>query len=222
MIRWELLDRAPTPDGASELTLHRRGAELSIRVDGRELMNSRMHGSEEAMARMACADLGPRAHVLIGGLGLGFTLAAACAALAPTATITVVELMGAVIRWNQGDVGALAGHPLQDPRVTVVRGDVRKQLGGDQSCDAVLLDVDNGPGGLTQASNEWLYGPAGLGRLRRTLRPGGVAAIWSAQADPGFTQRLGATGLHATTHTVRARANGKGPRHTIWLGVAPG
>jgi spermidine synthase len=141
--------------------------------------------------------------------------------LAPTATITVVELMGAVVQWNRVVLGALAGHPLADPRVRVVRGDVRKQLGGDQSCDAVLLDVDNGPGGLTQASNGWLYGPAGLHRLRRTLRPGGAAAIWSAQADPGFTARLGAAGLDATAHTVRARANGKGPRHTIWIGIAP-
>ncbi len=218
MIPWELLDTAPTPDG-SQMSLHRRGQEFSIRIDRQELMNSRQHGSEEAMARLACSDLtSERPRVLVGGLGMGFTLAATNACLSAEAHIAVAELVPAVIRWNRGPLGELAGHPLADPRVQVHRGDIRDLLQrADATWDAILLDVDNGPDGLTQESNRWLYGRKGLARLARLLRPGGVLSVWSASPDRSFTQRLGATGFSARTHTVRARANGKGPKHTIWV-----
>lgn len=217
MNRWELLDRAPTPDGRGELTLHRRGDELSIRCDGAELMNSRMHGSEEAMAAMACAGQPADVRVLVGGLGMGFTLAAACAAVGPAAVVEVAELVGAVVDWNRGPLGPLAGHPLDDPRVRVVVADVRERVRAAGAWDVILLDVDNGPGGLTQEGNGWLYGAAGLSHLRRALRPGGALAVWSAHPDEAFTRRLRGAGFDAAAHTVRARSNGKGPRHTIWL-----
>lgn len=215
MTRWELLDRALTPDGKNELSLHRRGAELSIRIDGAELMNSRMHGSEEAMASLACGDVPSGGRVLVGGLGMGFTLAATCTRVGPEVEITVCELSEAVIRWNRGVVGELAGDPLNDPRVRVQVGDVREAIQGRWS--AILLDVDNGPGGLTQESNGWLYGRQGLGKLHRALSGGGTLAVWSAHPDEAFTKRLRQAGFKPTAHSVRARANGKGPRHTIWV-----
>ncbi len=215
MTPWELLDRAPTPDGQGELSLHRRNTELSIHIDGAVLMNSRMHGSEEAMVRLACGDLGASGRVLVGGLGMGFTLAATCAMLAPGVEITVCELSEAVLRWNHGVVGELAGRPVNDPRVRVVVGDVREQITGHW--DVILLDVDNGPGGLTQKSNGWLYGRSGLAQLHRVLSPRGTLAVWSAHPDEAFTRRLSQAGFKPTAHTVRARAKGKGPRHTIWV-----
>ncbi len=218
MTRWELLDRAPTPDGQGELTLLRRNAELSIHIDGAVLMNSRMHGSEEAMVGLACGDVGARGRVLVGGLGMGFTLAATCGLLGPGVEITVAELSKAVVEWNHGVVGELAGHPVDDPRVRVVVGDVREQITG--RWDAVLLDVDNGPGGLTQESNGWLYGREGLSKLHKVLSPRGTLAVWSAHPDLAFTRRLSHAGFRPSTHTVRARANGKGPRHTIWVAKA--
>lgn len=222
---WQQLDLATTPDGAGELSLHRRGEEYSIRIDRRELMNSRVHGSEEAMARLACGSLGsaegPR--VLVGGLGMGYTLAATTGCLPPSARVDVAELMAAVIRWNRGPLAALAGDPLDDPRVHVHEGDIRRLLEASEAChDAVLLDVDNGPEGLTQASNEWLYGRAGLARAARALVPGGTLAVWSASPDARFTARLRAAGFGVETHRVRARANGKGPWHTIWVGHRAG
>ncbi len=218
MIPWELLDVAPTPDGTGEMTLHRRGQEYSIRIDRKELMNSRQHGSEEAMARLARdAVRADRSRVLIGGLGMGFTLAAANACFPETARIEVAELVDAVIRWNRGPLGELAGHPLADPRVQVRQGDIRDLLDAESAYDAILLDVDNGPQGLTQESNRWLYGRKGLARLARSLATGGVLSVWSASPDRPFTQRLAATGFRAQTHDVRARDNGKGPRHTIWV-----
>ena len=220
MIPWELLDTAATPDGRGQLTLHRRGQEYSIRVDRQELMNSRQHGSEEAMARLACAALTAREcpRVLVGGLGMGFTLAAANACLPKGAHIDVAELVGAVIRWNRGPLGALAGDPLADGRVRVHEGDIRRFLErGTEPWDAILLDVDNGPDGLTQGSNHGLYGRAGLARLSSALSPRGLLSVWSASADRSFERRLRAAGFHVQAHRVRARANGKGPLHTIWI-----
>ncbi len=204
------------------MTLHRRGEEFVIRVDRNELMNSRLHASEDAMATLACAELRApaRARVLVGGLGMGFTLAATNAALPDSAEVHVAELMEAVVRWNEGPLGECAGRPLEDPRVRVIVDDVGEVLRrSTDTYDAVLLDVDNGPDGLTQPSNGWLYDAAGLERIRTSLRAGGILCVWSAAPDAAFTRRLRTAGFDPKTHVVRARPNGKGARHTIW--VAP-
>ena len=217
---WQQLDRVPTPSGNSELTLSRRGDEYSIRVGYDELMNSRVHGSEEAMAELTCARFANTsgARVLVGGLGMGFTLAATNAVLGDDAAIEVAELVDAVIRWNRGPLGECAGHPLQDPRVVVRNEDVCETIRrGNQTYDAVLLDVDNGPDGLTEKSNGWLYRPAGLAALGRALKPVGVACFWSAAPDASFNRALRKAGYRVDERTVRARKNGKGPKHTLWL-----
>ncbi|MFT6395344.1 MAG: spermidine synthase [Bradymonadia bacterium] len=222
MIPWEKLDSVPTPTGET-LTLHRRGKEYSIRIGYDELMNSRMHGSEEAMADLACDGLaeGAGANVLIGGLGMGFTLSACNRVLPTDARIEVAELVPTVVEWNRGPLGECAGHPLADPRVLVTIDDVcaviRRATG---AYDAILLDVDNGPEGLTQDSNGWLYQEAGLRSLKSALRPGGTLCIWSAGDDPRFTRRLQQNGYRAQAHMVRARKGGKGPKHTIWVAVS--
>jgi len=222
MIPWELLDTRRTPNGHGELTLHRRDQEYSIRIDRKELMNSRQHGSEEALATLAKAALAglqsPR--ILVGGLGMGFTLRAALASFPAGSSIEVAELMSAVVEWNQGPLGHLTAHPLRDPRVTLRVGDICELISTCQDhYDAILLDVDNGPDGLTQSSNQWLYGRDGLAHIRTTLRKKGVLAVWSASDDTAFSKRLAAAGFKAKTHKVRARPNNKGARHTIWLAI---
>jgi spermidine synthase len=222
MIPWEHLDRASVPGGGGEISLHRRGDELSIRIAGTELMNSRMHGSEEKLAELGCLPIREReaASVLVGGLGMGFTLAAALAQLGPSAQVVVAELIGAVVSWNRTHLGHLAGHPLKDARVQVYEGDVgqllRERQGG---FDAVLLDVDNGPSGLTRDSNSQLYGTSGLGAAHAALRAGGVLAVWSVASDPAFTRRLERAGFEVREHNVAARSSNKGPRHTLWIAV---
>lgn len=219
MIPWEKLDAATTPTGET-LSLHRRDREYSIRIGYDELMNSRMHGSEEAMADLACAHLAERSasNVLIGGLGMGFTLRACNRVLPAGARIEVAELVPTVVEWNRGPLGECAGYPLNDPRVVVTVDDVCAVIRRTESAyDAILLDVDNGPEGLTQDSNGWLYQEAGLGSLRSALKPGGVLCIWSAGDDPRFTRRLQQKGFKAEAHMVRARKGGKGPKHTVWV-----
>lgn len=184
MIPWELLDATKTPDQLNELQLVRRGDEYSIRIDGQELMNSRAHGSEEVLAEAACSLITnrPKARVLIGGLGMGYTLAAALAQLGPKSQVVVSELAPAVVTWNRGPLSALAGHPLLDKRVTVVEVDVVLLIrASKEQFDAIILDVDNGPEALTQKGNEWLYGRAGLFSAHAALRPKGVLAVWAAQ-----------------------------------------
>jgi spermidine synthase len=224
MRAWLLLDSAPTPDGRAELSLYQRGTELSIRVDGAELMNSRQHASEEAMAALACARLAnaTQPRVLIGGLGMGFTLAATAAHLPANAQIDVAELLPAVIRWNQGPLAQLAGDPLEDPRVTVHCRDVRELVeSATNRYDAILLDVDNGPDGLTQTANNWLYSAAGLDKLAEALVACGQLCVWSASPNVAFTKRLQAAGYKANAHRVAARPGGKGARHVVWL-ASPG
>ncbi len=221
MIPWELLDRAPIPGSADELLLWRRGDEFSIRISGyaSELMNSRLFTSEQMLAKLACAVIAgrPALHVLIGGLGMGFTLGAALGALGAQARVTVAELVPQVVEWNRGPLGERTGRPLDDARCEVRVADVAAVLRGAQGrYDAVLLDVDNGPEGMTHAGNGWLYGAAGLGVIRGALTPGGVLAVWSAEPDPAFEARLARAGFAVTPHIVRARP-GKGARHTIWL-----
>lgn len=221
MIPWVLLGEARVAVDGKMLSLHQRDTEFSIRLDGGggELMNSRCHGSEDALAELACSRLVGRhhAHVLIGGLGMGFTLAAALQHLGPDGRVTVAELVPEVVTWNRGPLGDLAGHPLLDPRVTVRESDVGQVIKAQpHAYDAILLDVDNGPEGLTHDDNDWLYGSDGLAAAYMALRAGGVLAVWSATRVPEFTARLHKAGFEVEEVGVRARGK-KGSRHVIWL-----
>ena len=224
MIPWEFLESAQVPGNGGELGLYRRDTEFSIRVGNRELMNSRLHGSEEALAELACARIAgrPRPRILIGGLGMGFTLAAALRRLGE-GRVTVAELVPTVVAWNRGPLAALAGHPLQDARVAVYEVDVAQILRAThQAYDAILLDVDNGPEGLARRENDWLYARPGLEAAHTALRPAGVLAVWSAAPNQAFAQRLRRVGFTVDEVHVPARSSGKGRRHTIWLaGRAP-
>ena len=222
MIPWELLGKALVPGNSGELRLYRRGREFSIRVNGCELMNSRAHGSEDALAELACARIAdrPRPRVLIGGLGMGYTLAAALRQLGAGARVVVAELVPEVVEWNRGPLAELAGHPLQDKRVTVREVDVARILQAEhQAYDAILLDVDNGPDGLSLQSNNWLYSPAGLDAAFAALKPEGVLAVWSASPDRSFTRRLRQAGFVVDEVPVRARGQRGGGWHTIWIAV---
>jgi len=221
MNKWTTLGTALIPGNGGTLTLARRDKEFSIRLSGirGELMNSRVHGSEEALAELGCARLGgvPGARVLVGGLGMGFTLAAALAIVAPSAVVTVAELIPEVVDWNRGPLGECAGMPLLDARTRVHSGDVAALLAATKSgFESVLLDVDNGPEGLTNDDNQWLYSAAGLRAIYRALSAEGMLAVWSAGPDPLFVIRLKKAGFHTSVRTVRARP-GKGSRHTIFL-----
>ena len=221
MIPWEQLDAARTPDGKQELRLKRRGSEFSIMLGSNELMNSRLSGSEEALAQLTLEKLGrrDRIHVLVGGLGMGFTLRAALAEVGDDAKVTVAELVPAVIAWARGPMTTLFNGCLDDPRVTIRQGDVVRLIeSARHEFDAILLDVDNGPEGLTQDSNDTLYSFAGLKAARDALKPGGVLAVWSSGPDRGFTRRLQQSGFTAEAVTVRAHGK-RGAKHTIWLAV---
>ena len=220
---WETLGQARTPDGAT-MTLTRSGSEHVIRVDGQHLMSSRMHGSEEALAALACerARLRPRPSVLVGGLGMGFTLRATLDLLPPDARVVVVELLPAVVVWNRGLLGDLAGHPLGDPRVQVEVADVAATLRASPGrFDAVLLDVDNGPSAFTSSDNDGLYDAQGLAAARDALTRGGVLAVWSAKDDRRFQQRMREAGFRVEVTPVRGHQN-KGPRHVIFVGYHDG
>ena len=217
---WELLGQTSTPDGV-DLTLTRRDREYVILAGGRSLMSSRMHGSEEALATLACHALRGRAEpaVLIGGLGMGFTLRAALDRLPADATVVVSELVPAVVEWNRGPLAPLAGHPLKDRRVRVDVGDVAATLGASRDrFDAVLLDVDNGPAAFTAERNAALYADRGLAAARAALKSGGVLAVWSAWDNRKFEQRLRYGRFDVEVERVRARLQRGGPRHTIFLG----
>jgi spermidine synthase len=222
---WRVLGIAQIPNNGGELKLSQRDQEFSIRLSGirGELMNSRVHGSEQALAELGCKRLLDMAdtQVLVGGLGMGFTLATALESVASTATVTVAELIPEVVEWNQGPLGECAGNPLQDNRTQIHLGDVGKLLTEkQQSFDAILLDIDNGPEGLTHEDNSWLYSTQGVKAIYQALRPEGIVTIWSAGPDPMFTTRLKKAGFKAETRTVRARP-GKGSRHTIFLAQKP-
>jgi spermidine synthase len=217
---WELLGQASTPDGV-DLTLTRRDREYVILAGGRSLMSSRMHGSEEALAMLACQALRGRSEpaVLIGGLGMGFTLRAALDRLPADATVVVCELVPAVVEWNRGPLAPLAGYPLKDRRVSIDVGDVAATLGASRDrFDAVLLDVDNGPAAFTAERNAALYADRGLAAARAALKPGGVLAVWSAWDNRKFEQRLRYGRFDVEVERVRARLRRGGPRHTIFLG----
>ncbi len=215
----ELIGTAEVP-GGDELRLYRRGDDFIIAIDRNELMSSRMSGSEEALATMTCDRLrSPKAaSLLIGGYGMGFTLRAALGALGPDAKIAVAELVPGIIEWARGPMAELAAGCLDDPRVALILGDVSKAIGAaTRRYDAILLDVDNGPDALTRDANDGLYSPAGLATAKAALRPGGILAIWSAAPDARFSRRLTAAGFQVEEVGVRARSNGKGPRHVIWF-----
>lgn len=224
MIRWSLIDTTTVPDGGGELRLMRRGEEFSIMSGAIELMNSRLSGSEKALATLACDRLAdrPKAHVLIGGFGMGFTLRAALEALGPQARVTVGELVPAVIAWARGPMAHISGACLEDPRLTLREGDVAALIGAARaSCDAILLDVDNGPEGLSRKANDRLYDIAGLAAARRALTPGGVLAVWSSAPSGAFTQRLRRAGFAVEELAVRATGGKRGARHVIWIATSP-
>jgi spermidine synthase len=219
MIPWSLLDKAQVP-GGGELRLMRRGAEFSIMLGQIELMNSRLSGSEEALATISCERIRrrERPRILIGGLGMGFTLRAALGVLGTEARIVVAELMPPVLAWARGPLAEIFGESLTDPRACICEADVGRLIRGGQSAfDAILLDVDNGPEGLTRKANDALYDMAGLSAAHAALRPGGVLAVWSSGPNLNFTRRLRKAGFGVDQ--VRVNANGArgGPRHLIWI-----
>ncbi|MFH1932439.1 MAG: hypothetical protein ABIN18_12740 [Pseudomonadota bacterium] len=224
MIPWEEIDRVEVPGHEGEVTLLKRGTEFSIRTAGTVLMNSRLHGSEDALAELTCSRIKRKScmRILIGGLGMGYTLAAALEQSEPDTLITVSELIPAVVRWNREHLRHLAGMPLDDPRVSVEEEDVAETISKRKSAwDAILLDVDNGPDGLTRKANDRLYSRSGLKTSFSALCPGGILAVWSSGADEAFTRRLKQCGFQTETVTVPARKSGKGGRHTIWLAGKP-
>lgn len=215
---WIHLDSAAIPHGG-ELHLWQHQKDFAIRVGRDELMNSQTHGSEEVLAERACVHIADRtqARVLIGGLGMGYTIAAALRSLNADAQITVAELVAAVVTWNRGPLAHLANNPLADERVKMYQGDVAALLRKAQGdYDAIILDVDNGPQALATQENQWLYSVQGLRSAHRALRSGGILAVWSTSPDQDFTVRLQKCGFAADTLRVPAHGT-KGPRHTIWL-----
>ncbi len=222
MIPWSLLATAPIPGGGA-LRLMRRGGEFSIRLGAEELMNSRRGGSEEALAALACERIRghARPRILIGGLGMGFTLRAALAALDASARVEVAELVPAVLQWAEGPMAEIFVGSLKDSRVRVEVTDVAALIAAAASTyDAILLDVDNGPDGLTRRANDRLYDARGLAAARAALRPGGVLAIWSSGPDRRFTRRLGDAGFAA--QEISVRVNGaRGARRMIWIATRP-
>jgi len=214
------LDTAQVP-GGGELRLFQRGAEFSIMLGANELMNSRLSGSEEALAEQACDRIGarPGVRMLIGGLGMGFTLRAALARLPSDAEVAVAEIVPAVIAWARGPMATLHGDSLSDPRTRIFEGDVAAAI-AEGGWDAILLDVDNGPDGLSRPGNDRLYGAAGLARARAALRPGGVLAVWSAAPSKAFARRLDEAGFAVDEVVARATRKG-GARHVIWFAANP-
>ena len=217
-----ILDSVSTADGR-ELVLYQRDELFTIRIDDVELMSSRAHGSEEKLARLGCAVLGPRTapRILVGGLGMGFTLRSVLDELSGQrdAEIVVAELFPTVVQWSRTWLGRLTNHSLEDPRVQLVEGDVCQLLvGSSQAFDLVLLDVDNGPEALTLDNNAHLYTPRGITMVRNALRPGGVVAVWSAGHHVEFANRLQRGGFEVEVHQVSSRPGGKGERHVIFIG----
>lgn len=220
MIPRELIGTAQVPGGDEPLRLIRRGSEFSIMLGANELMNSRLSGSEEAMSRLVhdriAAVAAPR--VLIGGLGMGFTLRTALDVFGSTVAIEVAELVPEIVDWARGPMAMLHGTSLDDPRVILRIGDVGAVIrAGRAQYDAILLDVDNGPDGLSREGNDALYSASGLKQAWDALRPGGVFSVWSSHGDPRFTARLKKVGFRVSEEIVRARRTGGGARHTVWL-----
>ena len=223
MIPFKLIDTAS--HAGATLRLYRRGDEFSIRVDkAGELMNSRAHHSEEVLAELACEKIAGRKNprLLVGGLGIGFTLSAVLSHTGPDARVFVSELIPAVVRWNREYMGKLAGFPLEDARVEVKAQDVGQVMREHQDFDAIMLDVDNGPSSFTRDDNNALYSAHGLKIAYDALKPDGVLTVWSAAADPAFTQRMIRAGFEVTEQRVGSHKARRGNRHTIWIAVRQG
>jgi len=219
VIPWVQLDATPIPGERDALRLMQRGQEFSIVVGTHELMNNRLSGSEKALATLTCARLSDplRARVLIGGLGMGFTLRAALDELGPEARVVVAELVGAVAVWARGPLSHLFAGSLDDPRVELRVEDVSRTIhSGPARYDAILLDVDNGPEGFTRRANDRLYDVWGLRRAHDALRPGGILAVWSGSPDRKFKARLQRVGFNVEEVRVHARGS-SGRRHVLWL-----
>ncbi|HEY5278347.1 MAG TPA: spermidine synthase [Pseudolabrys sp.] len=219
MLPWVRLDTAQVP-GGGELRLMRRGTEFTIKLGSNELMNSRLTATEQALATLACDKIKerPAPRILIGGLGMGFTLRAALIVLGRQAHIDVAELVPAVVAWARGPMADLFGGSLTDPRVTIHDADVVDMIRAARAdYDAILLDVDNGPNGITRKTNDRLYDLAGLAAAHETLRPGGVLAVWSSAPDVKFTARLRKSGFTAVENAVRAKGPQGRAQHFIWV-----
>ena len=224
MIPWNLLGKTSTPGGDEMALMHQPG-EFLILAGGKPLMSSRMHGSEEAMAEMACrqARVLESPTVLVGGLGMGFTLRATLDVLPVQSTVVVAELVAGVVEWNRGPLGHLANHPLRDRRVQVEVTPVDQLLKATKArFDVVQLDVDNGPSAFTTPGNGWLYTDPGLAATKRALKRGGTLAVWSAQEDRRFEQRLKHAGFAVTVERLRGRLKKGGPHHVIFVGQLGG
>lgn len=221
MLPWSLIDTAHIPGGGgSVLRLMQRGAEFSIMLGNNELMNSRLSGSEEALATLSCERLDGRdeTRILIGGLGMGFTLRTVLSKIGPKARIVVAELVPEVVAWARGPMAALHGASLSDQRVSILQTDVGRLISSTRAAyDAILLDVDNGPEGLTREANDSLYSLAGLRNARDCLRSEGILAVWSSGPDHSFTERLARAGFRAEEVKVRANGRRGGARHVIWI-----
>jgi spermidine synthase len=225
MIPWVQIDVARVPGAEVELRLMRRGADFSMMLGQNELMNSRLSGSEEALATLACKRIEAvkRPHLLIGGLGMGFTLRAALAVLGSEARILVAELVPAVIAWARGPMADIFGDSLTDPRASIRQSDVVEVVQSHRlAFDAILLDVDNGPEGLIRKANDALYNLKGLKTIRGALRPGGVLAVWSSGPDAAFSKRLRGAGFDVNEVAIRATTKRSGARHVIWFATKPG
>jgi spermidine synthase len=225
MRHWTQLGEAPIPDTDQTLFLYQGKDDFFIKISGgHELMSTRKHGSEDALGSLPCKRLKKpeSARVLIGGLGMGFTLAAVLAEVGAKAEVTVAELIPEVVEWNRGPLGERSGNPLNDPRTRVHPGDVAKLLRQSRACfDVIALDVDNGPEGLTKNANDWLYSTAGIVAAQEALIPTGILAYWSAGPDQAFHDRLRRCGFMVEEITVFAHGK-KGARHTIWLASVDG
>jgi spermidine synthase len=225
MIPWSQIDTTPVPGAEVELRLMRRGDEFSMMLGQNELMNSRLSGSEQALATLACKRIEAvkRPHLLIGGLGMGFTLRAALAVLGSDARIVVAELVPAVIAWARGPMAGIFGDSLSDPRASIREADVVDLVRSHRSAfDAILLDVDNGPEALIRKANDALYDRKGLQAIHRALRPRGILAIWSSGPNPSFSKRLRDAGFDVNEVEIRATARRSGARHMIWFAARPG
>jgi spermidine synthase len=225
MIPWLQIDTSRVPGADIELRLMRRGEEFSMMLGQNELMNSRLSGSEEALATLTCKKIEAvkRPHLLVGGLGMGFTLRAALAVLGRDARVTVAELVPAVIAWARGPMAELFGDSLTDPRASIREADVVDVIKTSPSAfDAILLDVDNGPEALIRKANDALYDSNGLQAIRGALRPGGILAVWSSGPNIAFTKRLRAADFDVNEVGVRATTKRSGAHHVIWFATKAG